>query len=668
MTTPANEPQIEGASPVKLGGRDSAASPSHLQIAALAREWATEIGQILDSRAQLTRRGLLATLAIAGVMLLVVGSHTLWMIQRGESVIARPWPAFAGLAAVLVMMMVVVRSGVPRPRLVLIVYGVIAALQITAVAINGFSAILLVAATLTFSHIMLTPQRSLVLGVALIVLSGVALRAFHPETAPELYLRALGCEVSILLFMQLATRFWEKMLHRFHYLGREMSRVVAEMDIELNAAKVVDVESRLPNRLGFTLDATAWLAGEHAPAQALVVSLNLTKWQDSIASFGPTDQLDLLNQLVTQLRTGVGAGALLARGGAGEFWAMLPVTEGREIDAIQALDVLLADLQRPLTQLALAALTLPRMGFSRLPQDATDVPTLMRKAEVALRAAERTAVGRACEFHPSMEQQANDRTQLTRDISAAIKTDQFELFYQPILSTRGGLLLKAEALIRWNHPQRGFLGPGQFIHLAEESDLIVDLTEWVIRSGVSQVRQWRSTLDPRFELSVNLPPQYLMRCIDPHSELLRRLSEIHVPPGAIALEITEGAMLNLTPEMLRALNTLREIGFQIALDDFGVGYSSFGQLDKLPLDYLKLDKAFVDGLELRPQRRVVLEGIVQMAHALGFKIVAEGVESAAQRDWLNAMRCDYLQGYLFSKPVPVAELEAMVKARSPICT
>ena len=666
MTTPANEPQSQTTHPPPSGGGDEA--PSHHQMADLAREWATEIGQILDSRAQLTRRGLLATLAIAGGMLLVVGSHSLWMIQRGESILVMPWPAFGGVFGVLVMMVMVVRSGLPHPRLTLIVYGVIAAVQIVAVAVNGLPAILMVPATLTFSHIMLTPPRSLGLGVTLIVLSGVALRAFHPETAPELYLRALGSEVSILLFMQLATRFWEKLLRRFHYLGREMSRVVAEMDIELNAAKVVDVESRLPNRLGFTLDATAWLAGARAPAQALVVSLNLTKWQDSIASFGPTDQLDLLNQLVTQLRTGVGAGALLARGGAGEFWAMLPVTEGREIDAIRTLEILLADLQRPLTQLALAALTLPRMGFSRLPQDGTEMPTLMRKAEVALRAAERTAASRACGFHPSMEQQASDRTRLTRDISAAIKTDQFELFYQPILSAGGGLLLKAEGLIRWNHPQRGFLGPGQFIHLAEESDLIVDLTEWVIRAGVSQVRQWRGTLDPRFELSVNLPPQYLMRCIDPHSELLRRLGEIHVPPGAIVLEITEGAMLNLTPEMLRALNTLREIGFQIALDDFGVGYSSFGQLDKLPLDYLKLDKAFVDGLELRPQRRVVLEGIVQMAHALGFKIVAEGVELDAQRDWLTAMRCDYLQGYLFSKPIPVAELEAMVKARSPLGT
>jgi len=563
---------------------------------------------------------------------------------------------------------VVVRSGSPRPRLTLIVYGVIAAMQIAAVAFNGLAAVLWVAATLTFSHVMLTPTRSLVLGVALIVFSGVALVSLHPETTSELYLRALGSQVSILLFMQLATRFWEKMLRRFHYLGREMSRVVAEMDIELNAAKVVDLESRLPNRLGFRLDATAWLAGEHAPTQALVVSLNLTKWQDSTASFGPSDQLDLLNQLVAQLRSGFGAGALLARSGAGEFWAMLPVTEGAEASVIRTLEILLGDLQRPLTQLALAALTLPRMGFSRFPKDATDMPSLMRKAEVALRAAERTAAGRACGFHPSMEQQASDRTRLTRDISAAIKTDQFELFYQPILSAGGGLLLKAEGLIRWNHPQRGFLNPGQFIHLAEDSDLIVDLTEWVIRAGVSQVRQWRGTLDPRFELSVNLPPQYLMRCIDPHSELLRRLGEIHVPPGAIVLEITEGAMLNLTPEMLRALNTLREIGFQIALDDFGVGYSSFGQLEKLPLDYLKLDKSFVDGLQSRPQRRVVLEGIVQMAHALGFKIVAEGVELDIQREWLTAMRCDYLQGYLFSKPIPFAELEAMVKAHSPLGT
>jgi EAL domain-containing protein (putative c-di-GMP-specific phosphodiesterase class I)/GGDEF domain-containing protein len=638
-------------------------------MADLAREWATEIGQILDSRAQLTRRGLLATLAVTAAMLLLVGAHTYWKIRHGGSLIQEPWPAFAGVVALLCMIILVLRSAAaPRSAVTLTVYTALSILQLVAVLVNGLPATLMVPAALIFSHVMLSPSRSLWLAGVMIVGGGVGLLLFHPETPSELVTRSLGSQLSILLFMQLATRFWEKLLRRFHYLGREMSRVVAEMDIELNAAKVVDVESRLPNRLGFTLDATASLAGEHATPQALVVAFNLTKWQDSIASFGPTDQLDLLNQLVTQLRSGVGAGALLARGGAGEFWAMLPVTEGREIDAIRTLEILLADLQRPLTQLALAALTLPRMGFSRLPQDGTEMPTLMRKAEVALRAAERTAASRACGFHPSMEQQASDRTRLTRDISAAIKTDQFELFYQPILSAGGGLLLKAEGLIRWNHPQRGFLGPGQFIHLAEESDLIVDLTEWVIRAGVSQVRQWRRTLDPRFELSVNLPPQYLMRCIDPHSELLRRLDEIHVPPGAIVLEITEGAMLNLTPEMLSALNRLREIGFQIALDDFGVGYSSFGQLDKLPLDYLKLDKAFVDGLELLPKRRVVLEGVVQMAHALGFKIVAEGVELDAQRDWLTAMRCDYLQGYLFSKPIPVAELEAMGKARSPLGT
>jgi hypothetical protein len=201
-------------------------------------------------------------------MLLVAGAHTLWMTRRGESVVAYAWPAFAGVAVVLVMMVVVVLSSMPHLRLTLIVYWVIATVQVAAVGVNGLAAILMVAATLTFSHIMLTPLRSLVLGSALIVFSGMALRAFHPETAPELYPRALGSEVSIMLSMQLATRFWEKLLICFRYLGREMSRVVAEMDIELNAAKVLDVESHLPNRLRFTLDATAWLAGDQASSQA----------------------------------------------------------------------------------------------------------------------------------------------------------------------------------------------------------------------------------------------------------------------------------------------------------------------------------------------------------------------------------------------------------------
>lgn len=205
--------------------------------------------------------------------------------------------------------------------------------------------------------------------------------------------------------------------------------------------------------------------------------------------------------------------------------------------------------------------------------------------------------------------------------------------------------------------------PGSFIPLVEQTDLIIPLTDWVLKQAVEQVRLWRRDLHPGFQISVNMPPAYLMRCVTDTARVLEQLSALNAPPQAIVLEITEGVMLNVTPELEQALRLLRYMGFQLALDDFGIGYSSFGQLDRLPLDYLKIDKTFVDQLEIRPQRRAVFGAIVNVAHELGFKVVAEGVETQVQDQHLVEMGCDYVQGYVVSKPLPAAEMLAWARSR-----
>ena len=178
----------------------------------------------------------------------------------------------------------------------------------------------------------------------------------------------------------------------------------------------------------------------------------------------------------------------------------------------------------------------------------------------------------------------------------------FELHYQPLVAVNGTALHKAEALLRWQHSRWGVVAPGVFIPVAEQSDLIIEITDWVLHTAAKQVKHWRETLDATFQISVNIPPAYLNLCVRETEEMLRRLQALKLPKGALVLEITEGAVLEVTEELLCVTDQLRNLGFELALDDFGVGYSNFGQLDKLKLDHLKLDKTFIQAIDERPER------------------------------------------------------------------
>jgi EAL domain-containing protein (putative c-di-GMP-specific phosphodiesterase class I) len=353
-----------------------------------------------------------------------------------------------------------------------------------------------------------------------------------------------------------------------------------------------------------------------------------------------------------------GPDTLLARSGTDSYLAWLPLGVGTLDEAFEAYAVRVSELSSAVTSGSTSAPTQPRIGVCAAPEDGTDAQTLIAHAEIACVAAVRLAQPKPVRYSPSLLADAQSRDRLAGEIAQGIERAEFELFYQPLVSPLDAHLRKAEGLIRWRHPVRGLVPPGAFIPLAEQSDLIIGLTDWVLEEAVRQVKVWLSTLHPDFQISVNMPPAYLALCVRDPGRMLERLQALQVPPGALVLEITEGVMLEVTPELLQVLSLLRALGFQIALDDFGVGYSSFGQIDKLKLDFLKLDKSFVDDLGAREERGPICEAIVTMAHRLGFKVVAEGVETELQRAHLVQMGTDYLQGYIYSKPVPVADLEA----------
>jgi len=235
------------------------------------------------------------------------------------------------------------------------------------------------------------------------------------------------------------------------------------------------------------------------------------------------------------------------------------------------------------------------------------------------------------------------------------------VYYQPIVEMATGEIHKAEALIRWQHPERGMVSPVQFIPLAEESGLINQIGDWVFQETARQVKHWRATHAPLFQISVNKSPvQFRQNNIDSESSWLAQLAALSLHGQSISVEITEGLLLNAEGDVQNKLFALRDAGVQVSIDDFGTGYSSLAYLKKFDIDYLKIDQSFVSNLENDTDDLALCEAIIVMAHKLGLKVIAEGVETEKQRDILARAGCDYAQGFLFSKALPAEEFEALL--------
>lgn len=248
-----------------------------------------------------------------------------------------------------------------------------------------------------------------------------------------------------------------------------------------------------------------------------------------------------------------------------------------------------------------------------------------------------------------------------KELRRAIDDRQLVLFYQPKVTSRDGRIVGVEALIRWNHPTRGLIQPSEFIPLLEESGLILEVGSWVLEQAAEDFSAWTEKGLAPLRIAVNVSPVQLKqtRFIDEVSKALR----INRPGQAgIDIEITEGVIVDDLEDCIRKLTAVRELGVQVAIDDFGTGYSSLRYLARLPIDALKIDRSFVNMVTETPNDLAIVSAIIVLAHGLNLDVVAEGVETEEQRKFLRLLRCDQMQGFLFSKPVPKVEIESILRS------
>jgi EAL domain-containing protein (putative c-di-GMP-specific phosphodiesterase class I) len=289
---------------------------------------------------------------------------------------------------------------------------------------------------------------------------------------------------------------------------------------------------------------------------------------------------------------------------------------------------------------------------------------LLRNAAVAMHQARRYEGGYAL-FDPEMHADAIRRIEVESQLRVAIDQKQFLLYYQPTIDLKTGRLTGVEALVRWQHPRRGIVPPMEFIPLAEESGLIVPLGQWAIQEACRQVRVWQKEIpaDEPIALNVNLSARQLR-----HPNIVRdiadALDDSGLPPSRLILEITESVLMVDTAATLNRLFQLKSLGVRLAIDDFGTGYSSFAYLRRFPIDILKIDKSFVDGVATEATASALVDAMIRIGKTLRLETVAEGIEKIEQADRLRTLECDIGQGYLFSRPLPSDAISTFLRDRA----
>ncbi|MDQ1920570.1 putative bifunctional diguanylate cyclase/phosphodiesterase [Massilia pseudoviolaceinigra] len=354
----------------------------------------------------------------------------------------------------------------------------------------------------------------------------------------------------------------------------------------------------------------------------------------------------------------------LARQGGDEFTVILSGLD--HIGSVERIaHAMIAALALPFELGGEKAFVSASIGIALYPPDARDIDQLVERADRARYAAKNAGGHQFSYFTPGLQHAAQARQSIADDLRAAIALRQFEIVYQPIVSLQTGAVHKAEALLRWRHPTRGLLGPAEFIPFAESNGLIVEIGDWVFREVAQQVQRWQHSIDPSFQVSVNKSPVQFRRDADLYLNWLDYMNELGLPAHSIVIEITEGVLFEAANQVIERLRQVRAMGLQVALDDFGTGYSSLSHLKRFDIDYVKIDQSFVATLENDVGDLALCEAIIVMAHKLGLKVVAEGVETKVQRALLVDAGCDFAQGYVFARPMPAQEFEAMAAAGIP---
>ena len=425
-----------------------------------------------------------------------------------------------------------------------------------------------------------------------------------------------------------------------------------------------DVLTGLANRYALEARLDQLVADARRHGRSFVVMfLDMDNFKSINDSLGHAVGDAFLCAIAQRLTQCVRENDIVARIGGDEFVVVLAEL-GEVADATGVASKIAHALSQPLELSGQRLHSSASIGICCFPQDGDSRGALMQSADIAMYHAKRAGKGQFHYFNAAMMDKANERMQAEHDLREAVQAQQFELHFQPLLAPDGVSARGVEALVRWRRTDGRLVGPMEFIGLAEELGLIDALGEWVLRRACAVMAQWQRAGLTEVSVAVNLSAVQLRDATLPQ-RIARALEDSGLPGRCLTLEVTESVAMHDPAASVLRLGQIRALGVQLAMDDFGTGYSSLAYLKQLPLNYLKLDKAFVMDLEADSNDAAICTATIGLAHNLGLAVVAEGVETVGQRDFLVRMGCDVLQGYLFSVPLPEAQALAWLHAHPP---
>jgi len=446
--------------------------------------------------------------------------------------------------------------------------------------------------------------------------------------------------------------------------NRDLEREMGERERAEERARVLafhDALTGLPNRLLFNdrLKLALSQADRHHRKLA-VLFVDLDRFKLINDSLGHSLGDILLRQVADRLITTVRHSDTVARLGGDEFTLLLPELHGPE-DAARTARKILRTIRKPFSLEGREVFATPSIGIAMFPEDGEDVDTLLKNADTAMYRAKDEGRDNFQLYTSAMNVHALKRLSLESGLRRALPNRELRLWYQPVVNLADGEIHGFEALLRWQHPMLGLVPPSEFVPVAEATGLIVPIGPWVLRTACEQVRAWQETSQRPLSVAVNLSARQFEQA-DLTEQINRALDETGLPPETLELEIVESSAMRNAESAIKTLAQIKNTGVRISIDDFGVGYSSLSYLRRLPIDTLKIDRSFVRDITIDPGDAAIVTAVVGLARTLKLRVVAEGVETREQLDFLRRQGCDRMQGYLMSAPLPPSDCLSFIES------
>jgi len=631
------------------------------EVLSQAKNLIDELEPLKQSEAQLPAKLISMVSMVTALCLFLIASYG-YVLELNE--VPNPIASFLSVGVLASISVFLWKHPSLSKPLSLGITGMILLLTVVTVWFNGVYPLYFLPAIIFFLHIIVAPQLALPASLLVLGMAALMFLTHGNEIEFRVATRMLSTGMICLATLQALTRNNLRVTQTASYVlnGLQSLAYGLESDLkntekERDLAQRIDSDSGLLNLAGFHEKLAEEIKHSEVNQPFAVISIRFPSSGLMLNSEMFHESEKVLSVLIARMKS-LFLPELIGRSSKWEFMGVIKIGQSQE-EFLQSLNKQLKALSASLPlDTGLASLSF-YAGVVCWPSMGLTAQELSSRANKAMIYAHNMNLNKqALWFSQDIEELISNKKDLVRSVNRAFDQHEFELYYQPIVSLKGNEVFKAEALVRWNHPDRGLLFPGSFLSLLESQGYMIQLTEYCLKEAALTAQKWRAAIHPQFEISVNISPSYLAWGALHRKETIAFFQALQVQEGAIKLEITEDSLLDVSDEILDLLDALKKMGFRLALDDFGTGYSSFGLLEALPLDAIKIDKVLIDHIEETAQKLRVCSVIIRLGQEFQFDVVAEGIELLKQKQLLEEAGCDYIQGYLYSKPLPQAKFES----------